>query len=169
MYASRSKKNSPCERETYFFPLLSLPLDIDTGYGLQQCSPQFERDLLLQARKADSPWAPHLLCAFQTPTHLKLVMEYAEGGTLWDVLESSPHDGRILEADLRWWMPQVVSAIHWCHSQGFAHRCAFKAAQYRNPLLCLQRYKATQLRSHRHFSHSADRLRFGGPTASSIC
>ncbi|KAF8964501.1 kinase-like domain-containing protein [Flammula alnicola] len=87
-----------------------------------QCSPQFERDLLLQAFKTDSPWVPHLLCAFQTATHLNLLMDYAEGGTLWDVLESSPHDGRVPEADLRWWAPQIVSAIHWCHSQGFAHR-----------------------------------------------
>ncbi|KAF8803474.1 kinase-like protein [Phlegmacium glaucopus] len=87
-----------------------------------QCSPQFERNILLQALKTDSRWAPHLLCAFQTPTHLNLVMDYAEGGTLWHVLESSPHDGRIPESDLRWWAPQIVSAIHWCHSQGFAHR-----------------------------------------------
>lgn len=49
-------------------------------------------------------------------------MDYAEGGTLWDVLESSPHDGRIPESDLKWWAPQIISAIHWCHSQGFAHR-----------------------------------------------
>jgi len=49
-------------------------------------------------------------------------MDYAEGGTLWDVLESSPYDGRILETDLQWWIPQAVNAIHWCHSQGFAHR-----------------------------------------------
>ncbi|KAF9472378.1 kinase-like protein [Pholiota conissans] len=87
-----------------------------------QCSPQHERDLLLQAVKTNSPWAPHLLCAFQTTTHLNLIMDYAEGGTLWDVLESSPHDGRVLESDLMWWAPQLVSAIHWCHSQGFAHR-----------------------------------------------
>ncbi|TFK33478.1 kinase-like domain-containing protein [Crucibulum laeve] len=87
-----------------------------------QCFPQFERDILLQALKTDSKWAPHLLCAFQSPTHLNLVMDYAEGGTLWDVLESSPHDGKILEADLKWWTPQIVNAIHWCHSQGFAHR-----------------------------------------------
>ena len=49
-------------------------------------------------------------------------MEYIEGGTLWDVLESSPHDGKILEPDLKWWAPQIVSAINWCHSQGFVHR-----------------------------------------------
>lgn len=87
-----------------------------------QCFPQFERDILLQAAKTDSQWAPRLLCSFQTPTHLNLVMDYAEGGTLWDVLESSPHDGKLMEGDLMWWTPQIVSAIHWCHSQGFTHR-----------------------------------------------
>ncbi|KAF5310174.1 hypothetical protein D9619_010214 [Psilocybe cf. subviscida] len=87
-----------------------------------QCSPQFERDLLLAARRTGTPWAPQLLCAFQSPTHLSIVMDYAAGGNLWDVLESSPHGGRILESDLHWWAPQIVSAIHWCHLQGFAHR-----------------------------------------------
>ncbi|KIJ16169.1 hypothetical protein PAXINDRAFT_132796 [Paxillus involutus ATCC 200175] len=88
----------------------------------EQCSPQFERDILLLAGRSNTCWAPHLLCAFQTSSHLNLVMDYAEGGTLWDVLESSPHDGRVSEADLGWWAPQAVCAIHWCHSQGFAHR-----------------------------------------------
>ncbi|KAJ6598203.1 kinase-like domain-containing protein [Mycena vulgaris] len=87
-----------------------------------QCSPQFERDILLRARTTDSVWAPHLLCAFQTPTHLSLVMQYGEGGTLWDVLESSPLNGRVTEEDMAWWTPQVISAVNWCHSQGFAHR-----------------------------------------------
>lgn len=76
----------------------------------------------MQAAKTNSQWAPHLLCAFQTSTHLSLVMDYAEGGTLWDVLESSPHDGKVTAGDLMWWTPQIVSAIHWCHSQGFTHR-----------------------------------------------
>lgn len=88
----------------------------------QQCFPQLERDLLARARISRSAWAPHLICAFQTLTHLNLLMDYAEGGTLWDVLESSPHDGRIPEHDLKWWTPQLVSAIHWCHAQGFVHR-----------------------------------------------
>ncbi|KAJ3865682.1 kinase-like protein [Lentinula novae-zelandiae] len=88
----------------------------------EQCSPQFERDILLKALRTQTFWVPHLLCAFHTATHLNLVMDYAEGGTLWDVLESSPLEGRISEDDLRWWAPQIVSAIHWCHSQGFVHR-----------------------------------------------
>jgi len=88
---------------------------------MQQCNPQLERDILLRALRTDSLWSPHLLCAFQTSTHLNLVMDYIEGGTLWDVLESTPLE-RIREVDLRWWLPQVISAIAWCHSQGFVHR-----------------------------------------------
>ncbi|KAG1745646.1 kinase-like domain-containing protein, partial [Suillus lakei] len=87
----------------------------------EQCSPQLERDILLRALRERSSWAPHLLCAFQTSTHLNVVMDYAEGGTLWDVLESSP-EGRVSEADILWWAPQAVCAINWCHSQGFVHR-----------------------------------------------
>ncbi|KAG2151562.1 kinase-like protein [Suillus bovinus] len=87
----------------------------------EQCSPQLERDILLCATRERSAWAPHLFCAFQTSTHLNIVMDYAEGGTLWDVLESSP-EGRVPEADLLWWAPQAVCAINWCHSQGFVHR-----------------------------------------------
>ena len=48
-------------------------------------------------------------------------MDYAEGGSLWDVLESHP-EGRIPEDDMSWWVPQIVSAICWCHEQGYAHR-----------------------------------------------
>jgi serine/threonine protein kinase len=94
-------------------------------HHLKQCFPQLERDLLLRACRTKSNWAPHLLCAFQTSTHLNLVMDFAEGGTLWDVLESSPLDGRISESDITWWAPQIVSAINWCHQEGFVHRCVF--------------------------------------------
>jgi serine/threonine protein kinase len=76
----------------------------------------------LAATLSNSPWVPHLLATYQMSTHLHFVMEYAEGGNLWDVLESSPHDGKIPESDLLWWTPQIVSAIHWCHAQGYAHR-----------------------------------------------
>ncbi|KAI0028858.1 kinase-like domain-containing protein [Vararia minispora EC-137] len=87
-----------------------------------QCNPQVERDILLLAREKSAVWVPHLLCAFQTETHLNLLMPYAEGGTLWDVLESSPLDGRIIESDLLWWLPQIIAALDWCHEHGFVHR-----------------------------------------------
>ena len=49
-------------------------------------------------------------------------MEYAAGGSLWEVLESST-EGRLAAADLAWWTPQCVAAIDWLHSRaGFVHR-----------------------------------------------
>lgn len=82
---------------------------------------QSERDILLRATITNTPWAPHLFCAFQTTDALHLIMDYAEGGSLWEILESAA-DNKLVEGDLRWWAPQAVSAIAWCHSQGFAHR-----------------------------------------------
>ncbi|KAF9519278.1 hypothetical protein BS47DRAFT_1324871 [Hydnum rufescens UP504] len=87
----------------------------------EQCFVLFEKDILVKAHLTKTPWVPHLLCALQAPSQLAFVMQYADGGTLWDVLECAT-DSRITEADLRWWVPQAVEAISWCHSQGFAHR-----------------------------------------------
>ncbi|ESK93361.1 agc dmpk gek protein kinase [Moniliophthora roreri MCA 2997] len=93
----------------------------------QQNSPTNERLLLLLALTQQTPWVPKLLCAFHTDTQLSLVMEYAQGGSLWEVLCSSSRYGAaealcLAESDLKWWIPQVISALSWCHSQGFAHR-----------------------------------------------
>lgn len=120
-------------------------ISADIDIAVKQCSPQFERDILLRALKSRAKWAPHLLCAFQTDTHLNMVMDYAEGGTLWDVLESSPLDGRISDSDIRWWAPQIVSALHWCHSQGFVHRYVDSLATTICKLKPCQRCEATQL------------------------
>ncbi|KAL5498441.1 hypothetical protein ACEPAH_2583 [Sanghuangporus vaninii] len=92
----------------------------------EQCSPQYEKHILLLALKSlsrsSSMWTPHMLCAYQCQSFLNIVMEYAAGGSLWDVLESSA-DGRLAGQDLEWWAPQCVSAIDWIHSRaGFVHR-----------------------------------------------
>lgn len=89
---------------------------------LQQCFPQTERDILLLATRSNTQSIPHLIASFHSSSSLFLVMQYASGGTLWDVLESSPTPPGISEADLRWWVPQAVAAISWCHDQGFCHR-----------------------------------------------
>lgn len=88
----------------------------------QQCFPQTERDILLLARQTDAHFVPHLIAAYQSTSSLYLLMEYGSGGTLWDVLESSAPELGISETDLKWWIPQAVSAISWCHDQGFCHR-----------------------------------------------
>lgn len=51
-------------------------------------------------------------------------MQYADGGNLWDLIESLP-DGKVPEHDLKWWLPQIINAIDWCHSQGFVHRYSY--------------------------------------------
>ncbi|THH05678.1 hypothetical protein EW145_g4616 [Phellinidium pouzarii] len=91
-----------------------------------------ERHILLLALKSGIPsstkvvdpvvWTPRILCAYQCSSFLNIVMEYAAGGSLWDVLESSG-TGRLMSADLGWWAPQCVAALGWLHSHcGFAHR-----------------------------------------------
>ncbi|KAL0576484.1 hypothetical protein V5O48_005495 [Marasmius crinis-equi] len=88
-----------------------------------QNSPITERLLLLLAHRTNTPWAPHLIAAFHTPTHLSLIIPYAPLGSLWDLLSSSPLSPmRIREDELKWWIPQVICAISWCHDQGYAHR-----------------------------------------------
>ena len=39
---------------------------------------------MILTKRQNSLWAPHLLCTYQTSSHLSLVMDYAEGGTLLD-------------------------------------------------------------------------------------
>src|SRR5258708_29708966 len=98
-----------------FFPL--------TNPDIQQCFVRTEREILSRATVNRCPWIIWLLCAFQTPTALVLIMEYALGGNLSDLIASTSNS-RASEADLRWWVPQAVSSIDWCHAQGFAHRYA---------------------------------------------
>ena len=90
--------------------------------ALQQCSPSLERDVFLRGLRSNSPWIPAMLCAFQDDKYLSIVMQYAEGGSLWDVIESCADQAGLPLSDLKWWIPQCVSAIGWCHSQGFIHR-----------------------------------------------
>ncbi|KAL0071003.1 hypothetical protein AAF712_001561 [Marasmius tenuissimus] len=88
-----------------------------------QNSPSTERLLLLLAHRTNTPWVPHLIAAFHTTTHLSLVIPYAPLGSLWELFSSSPlFPVRIREEELKWWIPQVICAIAWCHEQGYAHR-----------------------------------------------
>ncbi|KAG8703473.1 hypothetical protein FRC08_002815 [Ceratobasidium sp. 394] len=90
-----------------------------------------ERDVLLRARRTNSVWSPHLLCAYKEsgntdnmgPLTYTLVMSYVPGGTLEDVLESCVGgEARMAEEDVKWWFSQAVCAIGWLHEQGWAHR-----------------------------------------------
>jgi serine/threonine protein kinase len=78
-----------------------------------------ERRLHLSA----SRYAPPLFVAYTSPNAIHLVVEYAPCGTLWDRIAT---DGaltkRLPDEEVRWWASQMVEAISWVHSQGYAHR-----------------------------------------------
>ncbi|KAG7095260.1 hypothetical protein E1B28_006033 [Marasmius oreades] len=115
-----SYRHSCDKAKLYIRKTVSKPFSLRTRH---QNSPTTERLLLLLAHRTNTPWAPHLIAAFHTSTHLSLIIPYAPLGSLWDLLSSSPLSPvRIREEELKWWVPQVICAIAWCHDQGYAHR-----------------------------------------------
>ncbi|VVA16190.1 Hypothetical predicted protein [Prunus dulcis] len=54
-----------------------------------------------------------------TPTHLAIVMEYAEGGELFERIHSA---GRFSEDEARYFFQQLISGVSYCHSMHICHR-----------------------------------------------
>ncbi|GMI90971.1 SNF1-RELATED PROTEIN KINASE 2-8, SNF1-RELATED PROTEIN KINASE 2.8, SNF1-RELATED PROTEIN KINASE 2C [Hibiscus trionum] len=54
-----------------------------------------------------------------TPTHLAIVMEYAEGGELFERICSA---GRFGEDEARFFFQQLISGVSYCHSMQICHR-----------------------------------------------
>lgn len=76
--------------------------------------------LELQALKS---FSHHNICqlyqVIETDTHFFLVMEYCSGGELFDhIVEKN----RLTEAESRTFFRQIVSAVAYLHSLGYAHR-----------------------------------------------
>lgn len=54
-------------------------------------------------------------------THLFLIMDYASGGSLFDLLSRT--ESRILEEDLaRWFFQQLITGIDYAHKKGVTNR-----------------------------------------------
>lgn len=51
---------------------------------------------------------------FLTPTHLALVMEYAEGGNMLHCIQKQPN-GRLTEDKSRWVFQQLIIGLDFCH------------------------------------------------------
>lgn len=69
---------------------------------------------------ANNPWITALQYAFQDADNLYLVMEYHPGGDLLSLL--SKYDD-ILEEDMaRFYLAEMVMAIHSLHTLGYVHR-----------------------------------------------
>ena len=64
---------------------------------------------------------PHIARLYEvidTPQEIFLIMEYAEGGELFDYLVSH---GRMKEKDARRHFRQIVSAVDFCHTRHVRH------------------------------------------------
>ncbi|KAF0992676.1 hypothetical protein HZS_7278 [Henneguya salminicola] len=77
-----------------------------------------ERDIMAFA---GSPWVTSLQYAFQDAENLYLVMEFLPGGDLLNLL-SRYDDGIMEEDDARFYLCEIIMAVHAVHLIGYVHR-----------------------------------------------
>ncbi|XP_066574932.1 serine/threonine-protein kinase MRCK alpha isoform X2 [Amia ocellicauda] len=78
---------------------------------------QEERDVLV---KGDKHWITNLHYAFQDDKYLYLVMDYYVGGDLLTLL--SKFEDRLPEDMARFYLAEMVLAVHAVHQSGYVHR-----------------------------------------------
>ena len=69
----------------------------------------------------DHPFVATLYSAFQTETHLYFVLEYCEGGELYETLQKEP-DKRFPETVAKFYAAEVLVALQYLHLMGFIYR-----------------------------------------------
>lgn len=77
-----------------------------------------EREILAAAAH---PNIVRLYHSFQSKHTLYLIMEYCEGGQLYQLVKQQPHHC-LTEADTRFYAAEVVSALGYLHQMGFIYR-----------------------------------------------
>ncbi|KII62682.1 Citron Rho-interacting kinase [Thelohanellus kitauei] len=77
-----------------------------------------ERDVMAFAR---SPWITSLEYAFHDPENLYLVMEFLPGGDLLNLLNRY-EDSVMEESDARFYLAEIITAVHVVHRLGYVHR-----------------------------------------------
>lgn len=79
----------------------------------------FEEEKDIMAR-ASSPWLTKLQYAFQDDDNLYLMMEFHPGGDLLSLL--ARFDDVFEENMARFYLAELVAAIHSLHTMGYVHR-----------------------------------------------
>ena len=69
---------------------------------------------------SDNPWITKLQYAFQDMENLYLVMDFHQGGDLLGLL--SKYDDMLDEDMARFYLAEMVMAIHAVHTLGYVHR-----------------------------------------------
>ncbi|XP_022690223.1 citron Rho-interacting kinase-like isoform X1 [Varroa jacobsoni] len=77
-----------------------------------------ERDIMADAQ--DTKWITQLHYAFQDTDNLYLVMEFLPGGDLLSLLDRN--DNILSEEHAKFYLAELVQAIHTLHSMGYVHR-----------------------------------------------
>uniref|UniRef100_A0A0X3PUI3 non-specific serine/threonine protein kinase n=1 Tax=Schistocephalus solidus TaxID=70667 RepID=A0A0X3PUI3_SCHSO len=81
---------------------------------------QEEREVLVKAMIRNSPWISKLYYTFQDEKYLYFVMKFYNGGDMLTML--SKFDDQIPEPISRFYLAEMVLAIHSLHELGYVHR-----------------------------------------------
>ncbi|KAL8034241.1 hypothetical protein ABFX02_12G014700 [Erythranthe guttata] len=108
------------------FGVAKLVRDISTGdlYAVKYIERGKKIDGLVQReimnhRSLNHPNIIRFKEVLLTPTHLAIVMEYAEGGELFGQICNA---GRFSEDEARFFFQQLISGVSYCHSMQICHR-----------------------------------------------
>ena len=77
-----------------------------------------ERNALVFSK--NSKWVTTLHAAFQDDENLYLIMEYAPGGTLRGLINST--DSSMVEEDVKFYIAEIILALEEIHKSNYIHR-----------------------------------------------